>query len=181
MENNEVRNNATNEDILAFDVNNLTAENLAAIETELKEYTATYRDGTTFKDEFYSTDQHGFADATAYNNHKNAMLTSVFKNEGFYVGKYETGIMEGPKTSSNTSVYFTGMFVYVTKSVENTFHSDPSVRACISTPPFPKNSGFLINTPSSVPFTPQSEHDVIEIVANTIAISVKILFIVLFV
>ena len=84
----------TNEDILAFDVNSLTADNLTAIETELKEYTATYRDGTSSKDEFYSGNPLGFADATAYNNHKNAMLTSVFKNEGFYVGKYETGIAD---------------------------------------------------------------------------------------
>ena len=79
---------------LALDPDNLTTENLETIETELKEYTATYRNGTTYKDEFYSTAQHGFADANAYNAHKNTMLTSVFKNEGFYVGKYETGIAD---------------------------------------------------------------------------------------
>ena len=78
---------------LALDPNNLTTANLETIETELKEYTETYR-AEGYEDEFYSTGQHGFADANAYNAHKNTMLASVFKNEGFYVGKYETGIAD---------------------------------------------------------------------------------------
>ena len=47
-----------------------------------------------YTDEFYSTDQHGFADADAYDAHKDKMLESVFQHGGFYVGKYETGIAD---------------------------------------------------------------------------------------
>ena len=83
---------------LALDLDSLSGEDLTdaydAIETDLHTYTSTYRNGTSYKDEFYSTDQHGFADADAYNAHKNTMLASVFKNGGFYVGKYETGIAD---------------------------------------------------------------------------------------
>ena len=44
-----------------------------------------------FTDTWYSKEQHGFANAEEYNNHKKAMLKSVYENGGFYIGKYEVG------------------------------------------------------------------------------------------
>ena len=38
-----------------------------------------------------------------YTNLKKTMLKSVYQNGGFYVGKYETGIESGPKTSGSSS------------------------------------------------------------------------------
>ena len=66
----------------------------ANIEYCLQQYTATYRNGTSYSDEYYPDDKNvgWFADATAYNNLKNSMLKSVYENGGFYVGRYEAGI-----------------------------------------------------------------------------------------
>ena len=61
------------------------------IEAVMHEYTKTYRNGTTYTDTWYPEAQHGFASANEYNNHKNKMLESVYKNGGFYIGKYEVG------------------------------------------------------------------------------------------
>ena len=64
----------------------------ANIEKDMQTYANKYRDSYT--DEWYSEAQHGFASAGEYNNHKNAMLKSVYENGGFYIGKYEVGIGE---------------------------------------------------------------------------------------
>ena len=66
----------------------------ANIEYCLQQYTATYKNGTSFSDTYAAdTDNVGwFADETAYNNKKNSMLKSVYENGGFYVGRYEAGI-----------------------------------------------------------------------------------------
>ena len=66
----------------------------ANIEYCLQQYTATYRNGTSYSDVYYPDDKNvgWFADATAYNNLKNSMLKSVYENGGFYVGRYEAGI-----------------------------------------------------------------------------------------
>ena len=66
----------------------------ANIEYCLQQYTATYRNGTSYSDAYYPDDKNvgWFADATAYNNLKNSMLKSVYENGGFYVGRYEAGI-----------------------------------------------------------------------------------------
>ena len=78
----------------------------ANIEYCLQQYTATYRKGTSNSDVYYPDDKNvgWFADETAYNNLKNSMLKSVYENGGFYVGRYEAGIVEnrtlyGPKNS----------------------------------------------------------------------------------
>ena len=39
---------------------------------------------------------------TQYYELKNKMLKSVYQNGGFYVGKYETGIENAPKTSGSS-------------------------------------------------------------------------------
>ena len=64
------------------------------IEYCLQQYTATYRNGTSYSDVYYPDDKNvgWFADETAYNNLKNSMLKSVYENGGFYVGRYEAGI-----------------------------------------------------------------------------------------
>ena len=66
----------------------------ANIEYCLQQYTATYRNGTSYSDVYYPDDKNvgWFADETAYNNLKNSMLKSVYENGGFYVGRYEAGI-----------------------------------------------------------------------------------------
>ncbi len=62
----------------------------AKIESTMQNYAKDYRkDG--YADEWYSEEQHGFASAEEYNNHKNIMLKSVYENGGFYIGKYEAG------------------------------------------------------------------------------------------
>ena len=80
---------STNEDILAFDVNNLTADNLKAIETELKEYTATYRDGTTFTDTFTmeaDTDKEAFLSICLGNVTEEINNTAIAAKTGRLIG-----------------------------------------------------------------------------------------------
>ena len=72
------------------DEDNITDDQCTTIYEDLTKYASAYRqDG--FKDTFYSTAQHGFKDATAYNTAKNNMLKSVYENGGFWIGRYEVG------------------------------------------------------------------------------------------
>ena len=73
------------------------------IETDLNTYASTYNTPTAFKDIWYSSAQHGFTSADKYNEHKYKMLKSVYLNEGFYVGKYETGIADTQPDEVDTS------------------------------------------------------------------------------
>lgn len=77
----------------------------ANIEYCLQQYTATYRNGTSYSDVYYPDDKNAgwFADETAYNNLKNSMLKSVYENGGFYVGRYEAG-SETNRTSIESQV-----------------------------------------------------------------------------
>ena len=61
----------------------------AKIESTMQKYAEAYRGSYT--DEWYSEAQHGFVSADKYNEHKKAMLKSVYENGGFYIGKYEVG------------------------------------------------------------------------------------------
>ena len=64
-----------------------------SIEKDLKEYTKTYRGGTSFTDTWYADDKNeGWLSETEYKTLKNSMLKSVYENGGFYVGRYEAGI-----------------------------------------------------------------------------------------
>ena len=65
------------------------SEDYAKIESTMQKYAEVYRGSYT--DEWYSEAQHGFKSAEEYNNHKKAMLKSVYENGGFYIGKYEVG------------------------------------------------------------------------------------------
>ena len=62
----------------------------AKIESTMQKYAKDYRQ-SGYTDEWYSEEKHGFASVEEYNNHKNAMLKSVYENGGFYIGKYEVG------------------------------------------------------------------------------------------
>jgi len=61
------------------------------IENDLHTYTSVYRNGTTYTDTWSSTMQTGLSESE-YNIQKKKMLKSIYKNGGFYVGRYETGI-----------------------------------------------------------------------------------------
>ena len=79
-----------------------TDADYTSIEKDLKDYTSTYVKVSGYSDVYYPDDKNvgWFADETAYNNLKNSMLKSVYKNGGFYVGRYEAGIAEN--RTSNT-------------------------------------------------------------------------------
>ena len=83
-----------------LDVNKITDEQCTIIYEDLEKYASAYRqDG--YEDTFYSTAQAGFEDADAYNEAKNNMLRSVYKNGGFWIGRYEVG--DADATASNTT------------------------------------------------------------------------------
>ena len=84
-----------------LEIKDFTDEEYTAIEADLHTYTNDYRDGTSYKDEYYS----GVGlTSEEYYSLKKMMLKSVYQNGGFYIGKYETGIEDAPKTSGSANV-----------------------------------------------------------------------------
>ena len=82
-----------------LNIKDFTDDEYTKIENDLHTYTDVYRNGTSFKDEYYSgigltSDQ--------YSELKKTMLKSVYQNGGFYIGKYETGIENAPKTTGSS-------------------------------------------------------------------------------
>ena len=86
-----------------LDITTFTDEEYTAIENDLHTYTSVYRNGTTFTDTYSGDDASTGLTSTQYTELKQKMLKSVYQNGGFYVGKYETGIEAGPKTSGDAS------------------------------------------------------------------------------
>ena len=84
-----------------LNIKNFTTDEYTAIETDLHTYTNDYRE-SGYKDEYYSDETTGLT-SEQYTELKQKMLKSVYKNGGFYVGKYETGIENAPKTSGSSS------------------------------------------------------------------------------
>lgn len=78
------------------------SEDYTNIEKIMQNYASSYR-SSSYTDEWYSEAQHGFESADKYNNHKKAMLKSVYENGGFYIGKYEVGSFDNPVTSNNNT------------------------------------------------------------------------------
>jgi formylglycine-generating enzyme required for sulfatase activity/Tfp pilus assembly protein PilE len=78
-----------------------SSEDYAKIESTMQAYASAYRKSHT--DTFYSTEQHGFANAEEYNNWKNSMLKSVYESGGFYIGRYEVGT-ETARFASNDAL-----------------------------------------------------------------------------
>lgn len=82
------------------DITTFTDDEYAKIETDLQTYTNDYRNQTSFIDEYNSDETTGLT-SIEYTQLKQKMLKSVYQNGGFYVGKYETGIENTPRTSGN--------------------------------------------------------------------------------
>ncbi len=80
-------------------ITSFTDEEYTAIETDLHTYTTDYREDK-YKDEYYSDATTGLT-SEQYTALKQKMLKSVYQNGGFYVGKYETGIEDTPKTDGS--------------------------------------------------------------------------------
>ena len=99
-----------------------TDADYTSIENDLKEYTKTYRGSTSFiTDTWYADDKNeGWLSETEYKTLKNSMLKSVYENGGFYVGRYEAGIIENrtseSATNSDGKYTIEGMPVPVTKA-----------------------------------------------------------------
>ena len=85
-----------------LEITNFTDTEYTAIENDLHKYTSICRNGTSYTDTYYAdTDNTGwFTSAEEYNIAKKNMLKSVYKNGGFYVGRYETGIEGSYRTSA---------------------------------------------------------------------------------
>ena len=91
-----------------------TDADYTSIETDLKEYTKTYRGSTSFTDTWYADDTNeGWLSETEYKTLKNSMLKSVYENGGFYVGRYEAGIdtITGTNRTSNTDKNSDGKYI----------------------------------------------------------------------
>ena len=84
-----------------LEITEFTESEYTAIETDLHTYTNDYRNGTSFKDEYYSDEATGLT-SEQYTQLKQKMLKSVYQNGGFYIGKYETGT-ETARTSGSSS------------------------------------------------------------------------------
>ncbi len=85
-----------------LEITEFTEDAYTKIEDDLHTYTNDYRNGTRYKDEYYSDAATGLTSAQ-YTELKQKMLKSVYQNGGFYIGKYETGIEDAPKTSGSSS------------------------------------------------------------------------------
>ena len=83
-------------------ITEFTGNEYTAIETDLHTYTNDYRNGTSYKDEYYSDEVTGLT-REKYTELKQKMLKSIYQNGGFYVGKYETGIEDSPKASGSAT------------------------------------------------------------------------------
>ena len=84
-----------------LNITEFTENEYTAIETDLHTYTNDYRNGTSYKDEYYSDETTGLTNQKYYNL-KKKMLKSIYQNGGFYVGKYEAGIENKARTSLDT-------------------------------------------------------------------------------
>jgi len=101
----EVPKNTTVYPNAQLSITEFTDTEYTSIENDLKAYVATYRNGTSYTDEYPSGVVYR-AVGLAYDDYialKQKMLKSIYQNGGFYVGRYETGIADTYRTSSTTS------------------------------------------------------------------------------
>ena len=82
-------------------ITEFTDAEYTAIETDLHTYTNVYRDGTSYKDEYYSDATTGLT-SEAYSALKKKMLKSVYQHGGFWIGRYEAGI--GTNRTSHSEI-----------------------------------------------------------------------------
>ena len=79
-----------------------TKTSYSAIESAMQSYASAYRQSGCV-DTWYnygSVSETIFESAAEYNNWKNSMLSSVFENGGFFIGRYEVGV-KWPRISSS--------------------------------------------------------------------------------
>ena len=84
-----------------LEITEFTESEYTAIETDLHTYTNDYR-RSGWEDKYYSDAATGLT-SEQYTQLKQKMLKSVYQNGGFYIGKYETGIENTPKTSGSST------------------------------------------------------------------------------
>ncbi len=112
-----------------------TDTDFSNIETALKTYTATYA-SSSYKDEWYGDKnygQYGYYNGSEfiyytngnmteadYNNLYHNMLVSVYKNGGFYIGRYEMGTGVATDTATAQNLTRTSMSEYTASSDTNT-------------------------------------------------------------
>ena len=105
----------------SVNITNFTDAEYLKIEADLKNYTSVYRKSTTFTDTYSSQAATGLTE-TQYNEQKKKMLKSIYKYEGFYIGRYETGIVESPRTGAGSTTQVPVIkenaypYIYVTNS-----------------------------------------------------------------
>ena len=83
-------------------ITNFTVDEYTAIETDLHTYTNYYRNGTSYKDTYYSDATTGLT-SEKYTELKQKMLKSVYENGGFWIGRYEAGITKN-RTSKDEEI-----------------------------------------------------------------------------
>ena len=86
-----------------LEITNFTETEYTAIETDLHTYTDYYRNGTSFKDTYYSDATTGLTSAQ-YTELKQKMLKSVYENGGFWIGRYEAGITTNRTAKGDATV-----------------------------------------------------------------------------
>ena len=84
-------NNSYNTKTITADQKPEKSTDYDKIEYCLHKYTDYYRNGTEYKDEYYSDDVTGLT-SEQYTDLKQKMLKSVYENGGFWIGRYEAGI-----------------------------------------------------------------------------------------
>ena len=85
-----------------LNIMDFTDDEYTTIETDLHTYTNDYRKDE-WEDKYYSDAATGLT-SDQYAELKKKMLKSVYQNGGFYIGKYETGIEEAPRTSGSSLI-----------------------------------------------------------------------------
>ena len=124
-----------------------------AIKTALKEYTNTYSNSSA-SDEWYGNSSYGKygynengslkyytngnMTKTQYDTLYHNMLNSVYKNGGFYIGRYEMGIDIADSTANATNIYRTNFEEYVSTET-NSKNTAPSIEGML-TPISKKNA-----------------------------------------
>lgn len=82
-----------------IEITEFTEEEISQIETDLRNYVAGY---SSRVDQHLSYDAIGVS-ASNYTTLKQNMLKSIYTYGGFYIGRYETGVEDAPRTKATSS------------------------------------------------------------------------------
>ena len=83
-----------------LNITEFTTDDYKHIENDLHTYTSTYRNGTSYSDVHASDSSDGWFTSEQYTAQKQKMLKSIYQNGGFWVAKYEAGLTEENKRTS---------------------------------------------------------------------------------